>query len=352
MSKHIKISNEANLLKDVCSLIEQAKQRFARQANTTLLTLYWTIGKRINQEILKYERGEYGQQIINSLSKSLVEIHGRGYGKRNLWRMAQFFRYYPDEEIVSSLMTQLSWTHFLYLLTIEDPLKRDFYAEMCRIENWRTRDLVSKIEGMFYERIALSKKPEEVIAHEIKKLRETGQVTPDVVFKDPLVLESLAGKEIKTENNLEQAILDDIENFLLELGSSFAFLERQKTIEVDGEYYRIDLLMYHRRLRSTIVVELKLGKFKPQDKGQIELYLRWLEKYDMQPGENPPIGIVLCSEKSDEAVELLRLENSGIRVCQFLTELPSKEVLLARFHAAVEKAKLQQEQRKLLEKDI
>lgn len=343
LSKH-----ETKLIKDVCHLIDGAKRRFVHQANTTLIMLYWSIGHRINEEILNADRAEYGQQVIIHLSNHLVALHGRGYGARNLRRMVQFARYYPDQKIVSSLMTKLGWTHFVYLLTIPDHLKRDFYAEMCRIEGWRTRELIKKIDSMFYERTAIAKKPEKVIQKEIEKLREKSEITPDVVIQDPLILESLAGQTFETESSFEQAILNDIENFLLHLGNGFAFLERQKSIEIDGEFHRIDLLMYHRRLRSLIVIELKLGKFKARDKGQLELYLRWLEKNEMQPGENSPIGIVLCSEKSDETVELLKLEGSGIRVCQFLTELPPKEILIARLHEAIERARAHQEQQQFL----
>lgn len=340
------------LVEDVQLLITQAKYQFIRQVNALSITLYWSIGKRISEELLLDKRAEYGKKVVEYLAERIAATQGRGYSKRNLWRMVQFARCYPDKEIVSSLMTQLDWTHFIYLLTIEDELKRNFYAEMCRIEGWDTRTLISKIGSMYYERTALAKKPIDVIQAEVKKLRETSQVNPDVVFQDPIILQSLSGLELKTEQNLEQAILDDIESFLLDLGSGFAFLERQKSLEIDGEFYRIDLLMYHRRLRATVVIELKMGKFKAQDKGQLELYLRWLERYDMQPGENPPIGIVLCSEKSDETVELLKLEKSGIKVCQFLTELPPKDVLAARLHAAIERARSQQERQKLLDGDI
>jgi predicted nuclease of restriction endonuclease-like (RecB) superfamily len=356
MSKEPEISiDESSLLKDVCHLIDGAKVQFNRQSNTILMMLYWAIGQRINIDILKAARAEYGKQVINRLSERLLALHGRGYGARNLHRMVQLVRCYPDHKIVSSLMTKLGWTHFIYLLTIDDSLKRDFYAEMCRIEGWQTRELIKKINSMYFERIALAKKPKEVIAAEVAKLRATNELTADLVIQDPLILDSLAGQPFKTERSFEQAILDDIEGFLLHMGNGFAFLERQKSIEIDGEFHRIDLLMYHRRLRSMIVVELKMGKFKAQDKGQIELYLRWLEKNEMQPGENPPIGIVLCSEKSDETVELLQLEQNGIRVCQFLTELPPKEIFVARLHAAIDRARSRQEQQNILDeldKDI
>lgn len=350
MNKKLEISIDENgLLKDVCHLIDGAKIQFNRQSNAILIMLYWGIGQRINEDILKATRADYGKQVINRLSERLLILHGRGYSARNLHRMIQFVRCYPDHKIVSSLMTKLGWTHFVYLLTIEDSLKRDFYAEMCRIEGWQTRELIKKINNMYFERTALAKKAEKVIATEILKLRETNELTADVVIQDPLILESLAGQQFKTERSFEQAILDDIESFLLHMGNGFAFLERQKSIEIDGEFYRIDLLMYHRRLRNMVVIELKMGKFKAQDKGQIELYLRWLEKNEMQPGENSPIGIVLCSEKSDETVELLKLEKNGIRVCQFLTDLPPKEIFVARLHAAIDRARSCQEQQNLFE---
>jgi len=331
--------NEQQLGADVERLIESAKKTVIKHANDTLVILNWKIGQRISIDILKLQRAAYGKKIIENLSKRLTTKYGPGYSSRNLHRMVQFFSLYGDLKIVSSLMTQLDWTHFVYLITIDDPLKREFYTEMCRIEGWRSRNLKEKIAGMYYERIGLAKKPNEVIQAELQKLKKTGEVTTDYVIQDPIIFNHLMGRDFPTEKSLEQAILNDIENFLLSFGNGFAFLERQKSIEIDGEFFYIDLLMYHRRLRCLVVVELKLGRFKAQDKGQTELYLRWLEKNEMQPNENPPIGIILCSEKSDETVELLQLNDSGIHISQFLTELPPKEIFAERLHVAIKKAK-------------
>lgn len=237
------------------------------------------------------------------------------------------------------------------LLNIDNRLKREFYAEMCRIERWSIRSLNNKINSMLYERIALAKNPEASIEKEIQKLRETNVLKPDFIMQDPIILEFLSNQSIENEMDFENAIIRDIEQFLLSMGAGFTFQERQKIIEIDGEHFKIDLLMFNRRLKNIVVVELKMGEFKPQDKGQIELYLRWLEKYEMQPGENPPIGIILCAEKSEERVELLQLENSGIRVCQYITELPAKELFEARLHDAIKRAREHYESRKLLRRD-
>lgn len=301
--------------------------------------LYWYIGHRVNHDLLKCARAEYGAQVIKDLATKLQTKYGRGFGHRVIHRCSQFEKLFPDEKIILSLCTHLKWTHFVALLNIDDKLKREFYAEMCRIERWNTRELAKKIDSMLFEKTAIAKKPEEVIEAEIMKLRESNIVKPDLIIQDPYIFKYLSGHEIKDEKTLEDAILDDIEEFLLSMGNGFTFQERQKVIEIDGDFFKIDLLMFHRRLRSMVAIELKKGKFKAADKGQIELYLRWLEKHEMQPGENPPIGIVLCSEKSDERVELLQLEKSGIRVSQFITELPSKEVFEKRLHDAIERAR-------------
>ncbi|EKD92009.1 MAG: hypothetical protein ACD_29C00250G0001 [uncultured bacterium] len=263
-------------------------------------------------------------------------------------RCIQFARFFPEEKIILALSSYLTWTHFVTLLSIDNQLKREFYAEMCRIERWGTRLLNEKIASMLFERTALAKKPETVIHSEIEKLRHTNELHPDWVIQDPYVFENLFPYPLKTEKSLEDAIIDDIEAFLLNMGNGFAFLERQKIIEIDGEHFKIDLLFFHRKLKRIIAIELKKGRFKPADKGQIELYLRWLEKHEMQPGENTPIGIIMCSEKSEERIELLQLENSGIRVCQYLTELPPREIFEARLHDAIKRARERYESQHLL----
>ena len=234
---------------------------------------------------------------------------------------------------------ELSWSHFVEIIPLEDPLKRDFYAEMCRIERWSTRTLRHKIGHLLYERTAVSKKPEELIVQDLAALRDEDRMTPDLVFRDPYFLDFLGLTGSHVEKDVEQAILRELEAFILELGSDFAFVARQKRISVDNEDYYLDLLFYHRRLRRLVAIDLKLEKFQAGDKGQMELYLRWLERYDTRPGEEPPLGLILCADKSEEHVELLQLDKSGIRVAQYLTELPPRELLEKTLHNSIRRAR-------------
>ena len=327
------------LLADVRSLILAAREGVARTVNAGLTLLYWEIGKRIRRDILKEKRAEYGEQIVSALSAQLEAEFGRGFGRRNLFRMIRFAEVFPHREIVSALLTQLGWTHFLSLLPMEDPLKRDFYAEMCRIERWSTRKLDEKIGGMLFERTALSKKPAKLAEQELQKLRAEDQLTPDLVFRDPYFLDFLGLKGAFHEKDLESAIIRDLEAFLVELGGDFAFLARQKRIVVDGEDFYLDLLFYHRRLRRLVAIDLKLGRFMPGDLGQMEFYLRWLKKHEMRPGEEEPLGLILCAEKSDERVEVFELESRGIRIAEYLTELPPRDLLAKKLHDAVRLAR-------------
>ncbi len=327
------------LLQDVRGLIADARQNVARSVNSALVALYWNVGQRIRQDILGEKRAEYGGQIVNALSSQLEAEFGRGFGTRNLFRMVRFAETFPDFKIVSALMTQLGWTHFLHIIPMDDPLKREFYAEMCRLERWSTRTLEHKIGHFLYERTAVAKKPAELIEQDIKSLREEDKLTPDLVFKDPYFLDFLGLTDRHIEKDVEDAILREMENFILELGTGFAFLARQKRIQVDDTDYYMDLLFYNRKLRRLVVIDLKLGKFKAEYKGQMELYLRWLEKYEVQPGEEPPIGLILCAGKSDEQIELLRLSEGGIRVATYLTGLPPKKLLEERLHEAVRRAR-------------
>jgi predicted nuclease of restriction endonuclease-like (RecB) superfamily len=225
--------------------------------------------------------------------------------------MMQFADIFPDEQIVASLIRQLSWTHIIALIPLKEPLQREFYAEMCRIEKWSVKTLRKKIDSMLYERTAISKKPKQLIKQEIKELRDEDRITPDLVFRDPYFLDFLGLKNAFSEKNLEDAILRELENFILELGQGFSFIERQKRMVIDGEDFKLDLLFYHRKLKRLIAIELKLGKFKAAYKSQMELYLRWLEKNEMQLGEEIPIGLILCAEGNKEQIELLQLNKSG-----------------------------------------
>jgi len=327
------------VLTEVRSLIIEARQQIARMVNAGLTLLYWRIGDRIRREILKEQRAEYGAEIVSALGRQLEREFGRGFSAKSLHHMIRFAESFPTVEIVSALQRELSWTHFKALIYLDDPLKRDFYAEMCRIERWSTRTLQERIQSMLYERTALSKKPEKLIEHDLKALREEDRLTPDLVFRDPYVLDFLGLRDTYSEKDLESALLREIELFLLELGTGFAFVERQKRITLDGDDYYLDLLFYHRRLRRLVVIDLKIGDFKPADAGQMELYLRWLDRYERQAGEERPIGLILCAGKKRETVEVLELEPRGIHVAEYLTELPPRELLEQRLHEAVVRAR-------------
>jgi predicted nuclease of restriction endonuclease-like (RecB) superfamily len=293
------------LFGDIRLLIESAKSHLAQTANTILVTLYWNVGKRIKAEILGNERAQYGKEIVSALGRQLTAEYGAGFSEKSLWHMIRFAEVYPEEKIVSALRRELSWTHFKEIIYIDDPLKRDFYAEMCRIERWSTRTLHAKIQGMLYERTALSKKSEKIIQQELATLREEDRMTPDLVFRDPYFLDFLGLSDTYSED------------------------------------YYLDLLFYHRIMRRMVAIELKLGKFQAQDKGQMELYLRWLDKYERREGEESPLGLILCAEKTAEHVELLQLETSGIRVAEYLTELPPRPLLEAKLHEAIRLAREQ-----------
>lgn len=330
------VATEPDLLTaEIRQMIESARRQVAQAVNAGLTMLYWQIGTRIRQDILKERRAGYGEKIVHALSAQLTLEFGRGFTSRNLFNMIRFSEVFPDAEIVASLMRQLGWTHFRQIIAMDDPLKRDFYAEMCRVQQWSTRTLQQKIAGMLYERTALSKKPDQLIRQELAALRADDKLTPDLVFQDPYLLDFLGLKDTYSEKDLESALLREIERFLLELGAGFAFVERQKRITLDGDDYYMDLLFYHRRLRRLVVVELKLGDFKPADTGQVELYLRWLERNERQPGEDPPLAIILCAGKKRETVEYLDLGRSGIHVAEYMTELPPRELLQSKLHESL-----------------
>jgi predicted nuclease of restriction endonuclease-like (RecB) superfamily len=301
--------------------------------------LYWKIGSRINNNILKNHRAEYGEQVIKHLSEQLILRYGSGFNTRALFRMIKFAKVYNEEKIVVTLSPLFSWSKFIELIAIEDPLKRQFYTEMCYLENWSVRALRQRISGLLYERTAISHKPEELIKNELAVFKDTKQLTKDLVFKDPYILDFLGLPANFSENDLESAILDDLSKFLQELGTDFCFIARQKRITIDNEDYYIDLLMFHRGLQRLIAIELKLDSFKASHKGQMELYLRWLDKYEKRKNENTPMGLILCTDKNNEHVELLELDKSGIHVAQYLTELPSKEILEQRLNSVIKIAR-------------
>jgi len=340
-AKNSPIQHNDALLHDLRGLIEETRSTVATTVNAALSMLYWRIGKRINEEILQGERAAYGAEILPTLSAKLVPLYGDGFSARNLTRMVRFTECFQEEEIVVTLIRQLSWSHFVEILSVKDPLARDFYAEMCRMEHWSVRTLRSRIGSMLFERTALSKKPEKLIEHELEQLRREDLVTPDLVFRDPYFLDFLGLKDAYQEKDLEAAILRELESFIMELGAGFTFVSRQKRIIIDGDDFYIDLLFYHRDLRRLVVIELKLDKFRAEHKGQLELYLRWLDRYERKQGEESPLGIILCAGKNDERVELLELGASGIHVAEYLTILPPKELLQEKLHAAIDRSRKQ-----------
>ena len=333
--KTVTVSAPIPLLRELRALIADAKQHVARSVNSTLVQLYWQVGHRIHTHILKEKRADYGKQIFYTLSRKLTDEFGPGYSQANLFHMARFAEVFPDREIVHALCEQLGWSHFRQIIYLKEPLQREFYAEMCRVETWSTRTLAVKIQGMLFERTGISRKPAELAKQELKRLREEDRMTPDLTFRDPYLLDFLGLKDTFSEKDMETAILRELQRFLVELGTDFAFIARQKRIVIANNDHYIDLLFFHRRLRRLVVIDLKLGAFQPGDKGQMELYLRWLAKHEQQPHEEAPIGLILCAEKSAEYVELLELEKTGIRVAEYLTELPPQKVLKRKLHDAI-----------------
>jgi predicted nuclease of restriction endonuclease-like (RecB) superfamily len=330
---------KSDLLEDLRNMIDQAKQSVASVVNIHLIALNWQMGRRIRSEILKKRRAEYGKEILATVSQELTKEYGQGFTTSSLSRMLKFAELFPDEQIVATLSQQLSWSHFIEILPLKEGLKRDFYAEMCRIEKWNVRTLRKKIDSMFYERTAISKKPELLVQAELEMLRKEDQLTPNLVFRDPYVLEFLNLNDRYVEKDLEDAIMRELEQFLLELGVGFCFVERQKRVIVDDEDFHIDLLFFHRILRRLVAIELKISDFKSEYKGQMELYLRWLDKHERKPGEESPIGIILCAGKKSERIELLELDKSGIHVAEYLTAFPSKKMLQQKFHKAIKQAR-------------
>lgn len=324
---------------DIRRMIESARGRVASYANAELTMLYWRVGGRIRREVLRGKRAAYGEEIVSTVSRQLAMEYGDGFSTKNLRHMVRFAEVFPGEEIVSALSSVLSWSHFKELLYLKRDLQRVFYAEMCRIEIWSVRTLRDKIGGMLFERTALSRKPDKLIRLELANLRDENKVSPDLVFRDPYFLDFLGLKGAYQGKDIEAAILRELESFILEIGTGFSFLARQKRMIIgNGDFY-LDLLFFHRELRRLVAIELKLDKFRPEHKGQMELYLRWLDKYERKPDEKHPLGLILCAGKSDEQVELLELGKSGIRVAEYVTQIPPRAVLEKKLHEAIQNAK-------------
>ena len=329
----------ASLLTDVRHMIDAARARAAVAINAELTLLYWQVGRRLRDDMLGGERAGYGQQIVPALAERLTAEYGRGWSVQQLRHCMRMAEVFPDEAILSALRRELSWTHLKTLMYVDDPHKRDFYIELCRLERWSSRQLQERMQSMLFERSALSRQPDAVIQHELAHLRDTQQLSPALVLKDPYVLDFLGLNDHYLERDLEDAILREMEQFLLELGAGFTFVARQKRLLIDDDDFYLDLLFYNRKLKRLVAIELKLGAFKAEYKSQMELYLRWLAKHEQEPDEAPPIGIILCAGKKQEQIELLELGKSGIHVSEYLTVLPPREALQAKLHQSIAAAR-------------
>uniref|UniRef100_Q3ASN3 Cytoplasmic protein n=1 Tax=Chlorobium chlorochromatii (strain CaD3) TaxID=340177 RepID=Q3ASN3_CHLCH len=336
------MSNEFDkqLFPNLVQIIEQGKKQLAVQVNSTIVLTYWQVGKTINEHILNNERAGYAKEIVATVATQLVEQFGKSFETKNLYRMMQFAELFHDFEIVVPLARQLSWSHFLALLPLKSNDARIFYAQKAIEANWGKRELRHQIDRKAYER-------QEIVNTQLQNTSEFTDATG--VFKDPYFLDFLGLKDGYLEKDLESAIIKELENFILELGKGFTFVERQKRMIIDGEDFYLDLLFYHRKLQRLVAIELKYGKFKASYKGQMELYLKWLDKYERHDNENSPIGLILCAGKSNEQVELLEMHKDGIMVADYWTELPSKAQLENKLHQLLIEARNRIEQRKALE---
>ena len=329
-----------DLVTELRQLIDSARRRVAVAVNAELTLLYWHVGERIHREILGGQRAGYGDEVVAALARQLSAEYGRGWSARQLRLCIRFAQTYPEVQIVHTLCAKLSWSHLRLLAALDDAIQRDFYTGLCQLENWSVRQLQERMQSMLFERTAISRQPEETIAHELQVLRQEQVVNPALLLKDPYVLDFLDLNDRYLEKDLEDAILREIEQFLLELGAGFTFVARQKRLQIDNDDFYIDLLLYNRKLKRLVAVELKIGEFKAEYKGQMELYLRWLARYEQENGENSPLGIILCAGKKQEQIELLELDKSSIHVAEYLTVLPPRETLQAKLHDAIERARL------------
>ena len=317
-----------NLLGELTVLIEQSQQQAVMYVNSTLTLLFWQIGNKINQDILKNQRADYSKQIVSTLSTQLRDKYGKNFELRNLRRMMQFADQFQDFEIVVPLARQLSWSHFVELLPLKTIEAKLFYAQKSNDEKLGIRELRKQIESKSFERVTIA-----------NLQIEKSDTIPLNTFKDPYLLNFLGLQNTYLEKDLEQAILRELEAFILEMGKGFAFVERQKRMIIDGEDFYLDLLFYHRTLKRLVAIELKIGKFQAKYKGQMDLYLKWLDKYEKQADENQPIGLILCAGSSREQIELLEMHKDGIMVAEYWTELPSKKELEQKLHSLLLEAK-------------
>ena len=326
-----------SLYKDLSLLIEKSKHKAISQAKSAVNLLFWQIGKRINDEILNNKRAEYGAQVISKLAEKLSAEYGRSFELRNLRRMMQFADEFPDKKIVSTLSTQLTWSHIVELLPLKSIEAKLFYANETIVQVLGVRELRKSIDVKTFERTKIAN----------TQISKKSKI-PLNTFKDPYMLDFLGLQNAYLERDIEEAILRDLESFILELGKNFAFVERQKRMIIDGDDFYLDLLFYHRKLKRLVAIELKIGKFQAKYQGQMKLYLKWLNRYERQSDENEPIGLILCAGDSREQIELLEMDKDGIMVAEYWTELMPKKKLEEKIHTLLLEARERITTRQLL----
>ena len=329
--------DENLLFSRVAEIIENRKYRAYVHANQETTMMFWEVGQYINSVVLGNKRAEYGKNILTALSAKLIKRYGNGFSERNLYRMTLFAERFSDTTILPPLAAKLSWSHIIELLALKTDEARMYYANDAAVRNYSAKELRRQISRKAYER-------REIVNTGLAK----GSAVPFNIFKDPYLLDFFGLKENYLEADLEKAILTELEAFLLEFGHGFTFVERQKCMIIDNEDIILDLLFYHRILKRLVAVELKLGVFKAAYKGQMELYLKWLNKYERQEGEEAPIGIILCATANREKVELLEMDKAGIAVAEYWTHLPPKAEFEAKIKAILIEAKERLERRKSL----
>jgi predicted nuclease of restriction endonuclease-like (RecB) superfamily len=333
--------DEQHLFSNISSIIEKRKFSVVTTANSHVILMFWEIGRYINQNILEDERADYGKKILSTVSTKLVTQYGKSFVEANLYRMKRFATVFSDTNVIADFVPFLSWSHFCEIMRIKEEPARLFYAKYAVERQSGIRELRQTIARKAYERT------------EIANTQLTNEsIIPFNVFKDPYLLDILDLKDNFLESDLEKAILVELEKFILEFGNGFAFLERQKRIIIDGDDFKIDLLFFHRSLRRLVVIELKTGRFKPQYKGQMELYLKWLDRYERKEGENAPIGLILCTEASRDQIELLEMDKAGIAVAEFWTNLPPKTAFEKLINNILKETKERLERRKYLTNDL
>ncbi|MCL2099318.1 MAG: PDDEXK nuclease domain-containing protein [Oscillospiraceae bacterium] len=305
--------------------------------NREIALMYWEVGVHINSIILDGERAAYGKNILATLSTKLIEVYGNSFYVENIYRMMRFAKVFIDFEILSTASTKLSWSHFCEIMRVKTEEGRLFYAHDAVERNLGVHALRKEISRKAFERREIAN----------TQLSEVSKV-PFNTFKDPFLLDVLGLKDNYLEADLEQAILLGIESFILEFGHGLTFVAKQKRMTMDGVDFKLDLLFYSRELRRLIAIDLKLDMFKPAHKGQMEFYLKWLDRYDRYEGENPPIGLILCAKAHRGQIELMELDKSGIAVAEYWTVLPPKAEFEHKIQEILLEARERLERRKML----